>query len=234
MDYTALSNTILKALKDAGCYNGELDGIIGRGARAAFLRFDQESNAARATPGTENHGAGAAILVTASKFMGLVETRPNNKWDLLKTPGEDEAAEELRSELLKIGWGPGYAYCIAGVEVVWRQAYAALGRADVAARVGKLLTLGVVDSYNRIKAAGLAATEPVPGAICFLQSTSKPEQGHAFIVRGKKAHVLTTYEFNTSPGATGSAQEREGGGNFARSRTLPVPGFRLLGYLNPL
>jgi hypothetical protein len=48
-------------------------------------------------------------------------------WDDPATPEPDAAAAELRQLMAACGWQPGWPYCAAFVEAVWRTAYTELG-----------------------------------------------------------------------------------------------------------
>ena len=177
-----------------------------------------------------------AVLRSACSYVGLSEIKPNDRWDDLSTKGPDAAADRLRKGLLAIGWEPGYAYCIAFAELVWREAFAAVGREASFTPLSRLITLGVLDSFNKLRAAGRTTSVPKPGAIFFLRHGTTGN-GHAGIVAAIGTKEFATIEANTGPTSADVAKDREGDGIYAKGRALDftkrTSGLYLLGFCNP-
>jgi hypothetical protein len=131
-------------------------------------------------------------------------------WDDAATPEPDPEAAELRQRLAAGGWRPGWPYCAAFVEAVWRTAYTELGApAALLDALRAKLTPSVLQSFQHWEAA--ITRVPVPGAIVFLQHGHGPH-GHAGLVVRATATRFTTLEGNTTPEATepGAPAGREG------------------------
>ena len=179
---------------------------------------------------------GAKILEVASGFLGLYETKANAAWDDPDTLGADPAALLLPKLLKSVGWQPGWPYCAAFCEAVWRTAYAELGApAALQQRIATRLNPSVMESYR----AWVTETTltPIPGAIFFMQSGRGPF-GHAGLVAKPGTRAFGTIEGNTAPAATTAANDREGDGIFRRTRLLDFKkretGLWLRGFLNPI
>ena len=177
-----------------------------------------------------------AVLRSAASYVGLSEVKSNDRWDDLATKGPDASADRLRKGLLTIGWEPGYAYCIGFTKLIWREAFTAVGRAADFASLSRLIGLGVVDSFNRLREAGRITTAPKPGAMFFLRHGTTGN-GHAGIGVAFGTKEFATIEANTSPTSADVAKDREGDGIYAKTRPLDytkrASGLYLLGFCNP-
>lgn len=178
---------------------------------------------------------GAHIIVVASRFIGLQETKQNAEWDNPSTAGRDEAAEVLRKSLKAVGWLIGWPYCAAFVEACWRIAYSELGAPqELMDRISQRLTPSVMQSFNNWKTK--ISTEPEPGAIFFMQM-GNTAHGHAGIVVQRNGDAISTIEGNTSPMPGTAMADREGDGIFKKVRRLDFnqkSGLWLRGFINPL
>jgi hypothetical protein len=179
---------------------------------------------------------GAKILEVASRFLNLYETKANAAWDNPDTAGPDRAALELPKLLKSVGWQPGWPYCAAFCEAVWRTAYTELGAPpELLQKIAARLNPSVMESYR----AWLKDTTivPAPGAIFFMQNGATPF-GHAGLVARPGARAFATIEGNTAPAATDAAHDREGDGIFRRTRLLNFTkkreGLWLRAFLHPL
>ncbi len=176
---------------------------------------------------------GKRAVVAAARFLGLTELRSNAVWDNAATPGHDDIADELRAELLRVGWQTGWPYCMAFCEAVWRKAYQ--GRKELE-RVKAMLTPGCLVSWRNALPHEWTSMTPQVGAIGIMQK-GESQQGHAFIVRGVRDATLLTIEANTSAnGALNVEADRNGDGIYAKVRPLvykPTAGLHLLGFILP-
>ncbi len=176
---------------------------------------------------------GAKIVVAAARFVGLTEVRSNDKWDDLSEDGHEQVADELRAELLRVGWQSGWPYCAAFCEVCWRIAYRGLVDEVV---VGRMLNPSCLQSWRNAVDLGWASQKPTIGSIGVMQKGDSG-QGHAYIVRGVKDKQIATIEANTSPMIGTTSQDREGDGVYCKKRQLvfkPTTGLHLIGFINPL
>lgn len=233
------------ALKAAGYYAGAIDGQFFEKSRAALYRYHQDHPDLTApTPATPVVGLThlqQLILDCLAQYVGLVELVPNAKWGDPRNPSRAAVAEKLRKGLLALGCQPGWAYCISGARLVWREAYADAGRAADFAALDKRMSVSVLGSFNALRDAGLTSRAPKVGAILFLQHVKngvKTGEGHAVVVTAVFADRVVGTGFNTSPAAGDAAHEREGDGVFA-GKTYPLDfdqahgGLLMRGFLNP-
>ena len=181
---------------------------------------------------------GQEIITVASHFLGLYETRANAQWDNPNTLGVDPEGLELQALLSQVGWQPGWAYCAAFCEAVWRTAYLNLkAPAPLLERIARTLTPSVIRSYAN--AGGDVGNTPAPGAIFFME-LGHTGKGHAgIVVRASGAGALArmaTIEGNTSPEPDDPNADREGDGICRRLRAVnfkPKSGLWLRGFLPP-
>lgn len=176
---------------------------------------------------------GKRAVIASARFLGLTELRSNAVWDNPSTPGHDDIADELRAELLRVGWQTGWAYCAAFCEAVWRMAYQ--GRKELDA-IKAMLTPGCLVSWRNALQRGWTSTVPAIGAIGVMRK-GDTQFGHAFIVRGVRDKTLLTIEANTSvSGALNVEADRNGDGIYAKTRELvfrPSASLHLLGFILP-
>ena len=172
-------------------------------------------------------GRGEEIIEMAHRFVGLFEVKSNADWE----GGEPEVESELIKGMKSVGWQSGWAYCMAFVSFIYRSVYGVDCKA-----IDPLIGVSVLDSFSRVRAAGLRTLEPVPGAVFFMQSGSR-WQGHAGIVTKLENGVISTIEANTSPQFDLTASQREGDGIYERTRVLAhfkdLARLHMIGYFNP-
>jgi len=179
---------------------------------------------------------GETILRVARKYDNLTEILANQKWDDLSKPGVEPVARELIAKLTSAGWTPTWAYCMAWVEVVWKEAY----EEDKVkkARIMQLINPSVMKSYRLCSDAGLIEKLPRPGAIMFMQKGTSGF-GHAGIVESvKQKESITLIEANTSRTPVNGVLDREGDGIYSgKVRSLkfqPSKNLWIRGFLNPI
>jgi len=180
---------------------------------------------------------GNEIIKVGSHFVNLFEIKDNAAWRSILDPnsGKEESAL-LEAEMKKSGWQPGWPYCMAFSETIWRLAYSNLNApSEVLSNFGKKLNPSVMTSYNACK--GLITKDPIPGSIFFMQKGST-SNGHAGIVVACDGKSMATLEANTSPGKAISAEaDRNGDGIYRKIRSFDFTkssGLHLLGFLNPI
>ena len=171
---------------------------------------------------------GGTVLSKASEFVGLVETRSNARW----SGKTDKIVEWMGS----VGWQPGWPYCIAACEAVYKWAYSYLGIREVYdASLASVLSPHVMSSYRVALARKLLKLRPIPGAIALWSVNSARDTGHAGVVEAVDGLVLKTIEANTS---SGKGDQREGDGFFRKLRSFALNekrnGLTLLGFIHPV
>lgn len=173
------------------------------------------------------------IIACAARFAGLHETIANRKWDAPDTPGTDPESQELAAMMQACGWQPGWPYCAAFVEAVWREVYKDAPK-PLRDLIARRLTPSVMQSFNNWR--GEVSRIPRPGAIFFMQNGGG-STGHAGIVVRAGANSIATIEANTSPAPNTPEADREGDGIFRKTRRLDFTqrssGLWLRGFLNP-
>lgn len=182
------------------------------------------------------------IITVAERFEGLTEIVSNKEWDDAKTKGIDARALALKGMLKAAGHEDGWPYCMTFSKGVWVTAYTEFVPGNPAiAQIKKLLGPSVMESFSNCMNAGLIATVPMVGAIFFMQN-GKSWQGHAGIVERVEDQFVYTIEANTSPGATATQADRDGGigtgGVWRKKRSRDMTrnpnGLYLRGFLNPI
>lgn len=176
----------------------------------------------------------ARIVLEASKYLGLTEIVGNRKWDLRATPGKDPIADELVRLLISAGWQPGWAYCIAFIEGIWRVSYADAPK--ILPQIASVLNPHCLTSWRNAKAKGWTSQTPCVGAIGIMQH-GDTQNGHAFITARVPGNGwLDTIEANTSPKAGTVEADRNGDGIYRKTRVISfarTPGLHLLGFILP-
>ncbi len=220
-------------LQRAGLYFGDVDGLWGPKTQRAHEAYQAIGN-----PPDPIAGRGVIaditkrILDEAATFVGLTETSPNRVWDNLATGGKDAAAVDLLKKLKDAAWQPGWAYCIAFGEVVWRAGYR--NRPELPL-ITQAITVSVMSTYENFAELKRVSLEPKPGALMLLQNGTS-WQGHAEIVERVEGSRVFTIGANTGPQA-GSANERDGDGVYRKSHLLNFAkknkGLWLRGFVNP-
>lgn len=178
---------------------------------------------------------GRVIIEHASKFVGLFETKANKDWARL-VAGVVEDDDELEKVLKTAGWQPGWSYCAAFVEAVWRLAYKEVeAPKELQDLISNRLNPSVIKSYDNFK--DRITQTPEPGSIFFMQKGFSGF-GHAGIVVSSDGANFATIEGNTSPGSGSVESERNGDGVYKRIRKLNFEthsyNLHLLGFLNPI
>lgn len=177
---------------------------------------------------------GAQIIREASRFVGLVETKPNADWDDPKTPGPDrDLVNELRGLMRPSPWKPGWAYCAAYAEGVILLAMRKLGLPTQ--RAAEMLQPGVMNTWRAFREAELTTlNNPEPGALWLAQYALKPGLGHAGIVTASNGHMQSTIEANTSLDSRDPRKDREGDWISTKLSLAKRRGsLNTLGYVNP-
>ena len=182
--------------------------------------------------GTE---VGRLIVKHASIFVGLFETKANKEWARLVN-GVQQEDNELEEVLKLVGWQPGWSYCAAFVEAVWRTAYKEVNAPkELQDLIASNLNPSVIKSYDNFK--DRISQVPEPGSIFFMQKGFSG-YGHAGIVVSSDGAKFATIEGNTSPGSGTAESERNGDGVYKRIRTLDFTkhtyNLHLIGFLNPI
>ena len=177
---------------------------------------------------------GAQIIREASRFVGLVETKPNAEWNDPRTPGPDtDLVNELKSLMRPSPWKPGWAYCAAYAEGVILLAMRKLGLPTQ--RAAQLLQPGVVNTWRAFREAELTTlNNPEPGALWLAQYTLNAGMGHAGIVTATNGHMQSTIEANTSLDSRDPRKDREG--DWISTKLALASGrgsLKTLGYVNP-
>ncbi len=171
------------------------------------------------------------IIKIAKKYINLTECKPNAEWTSNTIKECKTLSSELVTGMKKTGWASGLPYCAAFVEYVVCEALK--DDAEKLAKVKKLLTPSVMQSYNGVK--NLVTKTPTPGAIFFMQNGNSAT-GHAgFVGESVKADSFSTVEANTSPSPLTPEQDRNGDGIYSKVRKLNFvhsDGLHLLGFLD--
>jgi hypothetical protein len=179
---------------------------------------------------------GIEIISVGSRFLNLYEKKSNAFWDNPDTAGLDPEGDELKKMMQDCGWQPGWPYCAAFCEAVWRKAYRNLGApSEVISKFADKLTPSVMVSFKNWGEARISR-QPLPGSIFFMQK-GKTGNGHAGIVVKAGGTHFASIEGNTSPDPKDAEADREGDGIFRRTRSLdfsPKSGLWLRGFLNPI
>lgn len=241
MDYSAITpkspraqvRTYQSFLQRGGFYFGHIDGLWGPVTQRAVEAYTSSLTAGR-TVGKVGSEKGVQqiqnrILEQACKFLNLTEISPNNRWDDLAQPGQQKEGLELREELLKVAWQPGWPYCASFTEVCWRYGYQ--GRPELAL-ISQAITPSVMGTYSNFNELHRITQDPVPGALMLMQSGSS-WQGHAGIVAEVRKDTLVTIEGNTSS----NRENREGDGVYQKTRPFDMSkrsrGLWIKGFVNP-
>ncbi|MCU0588671.1 MAG: hypothetical protein MUF52_11020 [Syntrophobacteraceae bacterium] len=179
---------------------------------------------------------GGEIISVATRFLNLYEVKSNELWDNPDTAGVDPEGHELNRMMKECGWQPGWPYCAAFCEAVWRAAYRNLGApASLIKEIAEKLTPSVMQSFNNWGSSRISR-QPLPGSIFFMQK-GKSGKGHAGLVVKPGTTHFASIEGNTSPDPKDAEADREGDGIFRRTRSLdfsPKTGLWLRGFLNPI
>jgi hypothetical protein len=171
------------------------------------------------------------VLEIARKFVGLHEIKPNAQWTSKDIPNAAQLSDELIVLMKKTGWLPGWAYCAAFVDAVYREAF----KDDKAklAIIKKCISPAVMTTYKDSKK--YFSLTPTPGCI-FIMQMKNGGTGHCGIVGDSiKSDSFSTIEGNTGPGAAVAAKDREGDGIYAKARAMNFKhsdGLHLLGFID--
>lgn len=179
---------------------------------------------------------GQTIINVAKQYVGLVEVKPNTKWDDLKTPEHDERAKKLVEWLKKAGHKDGWAYCQSLCEAIYRESLELHRNPQPATnQILTAITPSVMNTYEAFKKLGKITKTPEKGAIGFMRNGSS-WTGHAFIVEMAKWGSVYTIEGNTS--ASGATVEADRNGDLIITKKRPLKfgktsGLHLIGFVNP-
>jgi len=173
------------------------------------------------------------VVEVAEQFAGLVEVENNRRWDNPRLPGLTSKDDDVLIRMLgAAGWQPGWPYCAAFAEGVWRTAGAP-------EKVLALMNPSVYRTAEAFRKLGLLHPDPVVGAVMLLRK-GNTVLGHAGIVcRLRDDGSISTIEGNTSSDAkkVGEAAEREGGGIYRKIRPAHIPRSAeklwTMGYIHP-
>jgi hypothetical protein len=140
------------------------------------------------------------VLKVALELVGLKEIRHNSKWDDPTTHQWDQEKSDRVIALMRPApWEPGWAYCIALVEGIYRDALTRCGATDEEVKkFSRVIGAHVMTSYRNFEAKGLVSPLPTMGAI-WLAQHGKTDTGHAgIVVSQNKGSTMNTFEGNTS------------------------------------
>lgn len=173
-----------------------------------------------------------AVIAVAKKFCGLYECKPNAEWTSKSLPHPEVLSDQLVDLMKTTGWEPGWAYCAAFADAMYREAYK--DDAEKLAIIKKCLSPSVMTTYKDSKK--YFTKTPSPGAI-FIMQHAQGGTGHAGIVGEHiTSDTFETLEGNTSPSAAMSVEaDRNGDCITNKSRKLnftPGPGLHLLGFID--
>lgn len=167
---------------------------------------------------------GAKVLIAATRFVGLCE--------LVSGVKEVQRAldEEVKVEMLKVGWATGWPYGMGFCDAVWKKAYQ--GRIELV-QVREMLEPSVMQTWKNAVEAGWTSVEPRVGAIgCMRKGNS--DLGHAFVVEGWSEGMIWTME----GGEDGEDLVKYRGNNLKRKsrkdELRPTAGLHVLGYILPM
>jgi hypothetical protein len=210
------------------------DGIVGPATWSRILSTSAKKVDAP-VPTVSITGIGSKIIDVAHQFVGLEEVKNNRVWDDPATPGLDERAKLLATNLQRYGgWQPGWPYCASAARMAWMVAYGP----SVPKFFVDNMNPSVMDSFNNFRGLGLISQSPRPGAIFFMQNGGTALGHCGIVVRWNGETRIDTIEGNTSPQPGTTESDREGDGFYAKTRYVsPVPtsrGLWLRGYLNPV
>ena len=176
------------------------------------------------------------VIREASRFVGLREVKQNREWDNPATEGRDD---ELVKELLRImrpaPWEDGWAYCAAFVEGVIANVLAREGLTEDVKRWRRLMTAGVLQSFENFDRLGLVSHTPEVGSV-WLARHGSTRNGHCGIVTHcePKRMLIGTIEANTSLDSLDPAKDREGDWITTRLSAMRGRGeLKTLGFISP-
>ena len=171
------------------------------------------------------------VLEIATKFVGLYESKPNAAWSSKTLDNYDELSSQLIEMMERTGWQPGWAYCAAFVDGIYREAFK--DDADKLAIIKKCLSPSVMTTFKDSKK--YFTKTPTPGSIFIMQMKSGGT-GHCGLVGNSiKSDSFSTIEGNTGPGPAVAAKDRDGDGIYAKARSLNFThsdGLHLLGFID--
>ncbi len=195
-------------------------------ARAIAAKFGllNEPLKAPVVPTAPADRLGAEIVRQSRRFVGLMETVDNRKWDNPATPGSDDALmAEMVASMRPGPWQPGWAYCLAWAEAMVRLSGQSLGF-QALTHFFDLCTPHCMTTYRAFQKRGLISAPSEmsswpPGSIVLCQHGTS-DSGHAMVLVRQERSSITTIEGNTT--ATGASREAfgKGDGVFAKSRHL--------------
>lgn len=173
------------------------------------------------------------IIDVAKQYSNLYETVANTKWASRTKKNHAELSTNLSAMMKRAGWQAPWPYCMGFCKGVWMDALT--DKDDRYIRVKKLLTPGVMVTFNNCRAEKLVTMTPRPGSI-FLMQKGKTGSGHAGIVTAVEGNIIKTIEGNTSPSPVSADRDREGDGVYEKSRKLifvATSGLWLRGFIHP-
>ncbi len=162
----------------------------------------------------------AALIATATDFVGLVETTQNRVWDDPKTKASEAAKSELLSKMMTLcGWRPGQPYCAALLSAVVEITASRVGLKTATFR--EIWTPHCMTNVRRLKARGLLDNQPSNVSLMLMRHGTT-DKGHAALcvrVDGVfPRRMLATIEGNTMTGDAGD--QRQGDGIYQRARNV--------------
>lgn len=147
--------------------------------------------------------AGQRIIDVSASYLHVVEIGKNERFN----------DEEYQRKLAKIGWKPGYAWCMFDAKLMWLEVYR---NTTMYNEVNKVLTGGVVVSYRRAKESELIKVQQKPvigGIVCWSTGNGR---GHAGII----THIVDDFTVKTIEGNTSRAGVRDGDKRMVKHRKL--------------
>jgi hypothetical protein len=162
------------------------------------------------------------LVVTASDFVGLEETKNNAAWDDLDTAASEKAKSDLLVATMKRidGWSPGAPYCAAfdGAAVVLTSERSGIDPQPFL----DVWTAHCMSNVRRFTKLGLLVTKQPVAVSLMLMQHGDSDSGHAGIstrIDGSYPNrMLINIEGNTMPGVDGD--QRQGDGIYLRGRNV--------------
>ena len=162
----------------------------------------------------------AALISTATDFVGLVETRENAAWEDPTTIASEKAKSDLlRQTMALFGWEPGEPYCAAFDAAVVYLTAQRLGLNPV--KFVALWTPHCMTNVRLFAKLGKLDDQPSIGALMLMRH-GKTDSGHAGITADISGafpnRMLANIEGNTS--GTVKGDQRQGDGIYLKARNV--------------
>lgn len=164
------------------------------------------------------------IVETARKYIGQTEVPGNMGFN----------DKVFQNKMEEVGFVKGHAWCAYFAELVWKEAYTALGMMAIVKDLDELFSASATNTYANMKAypGSVAGKLPVPGSLA-VWKYGQGWQGHIGIVTD-----VTDTTFNSVEGNTNDKGGREGYIVWEHTRqrifTNNTSGLNLIGFIHPL